>query len=218
MKVKDVMTRDVRTIRADTPIKEAAGLLAEHGISGLPVVDADGMVIGVLSESDIVARESGDGSRSGLLARLLDLEDPDFRERLRARPAGEAMSSPAVTITPGRSVHEAAGTMLDEGVNRLPVVDTGMLVGIVTRADLVKAFVRSDEEIATELREEVVRRTLWLDPDLLSIRVDRGEATITGTVNTTTDAELLDRFARRVPGVVDVRVDVTPREPAGAAR
>ena len=76
------------------------------------------------------------------------------------------MSAPALTIGPNRPVTEAANTMIEEGVNRLPVVDDdGVLIGIVTRADLVRAFVRSDEEVAREIREEVIRRTLWLEPD-----------------------------------------------------
>ena len=95
--------------------------------------------------------------------------------------------------------------MMESGVNRLPVLDADdRLVGIVTRADLVRAFVRSDEEIERELREDVALRTLWIDPGRVAISVDRGEVLLSGEVESDADAELLERFARRVLGVVGV--------------
>ena len=158
MRIKDLMTTDVLTVRVTTQLKDAARLLAEHRISGLPVVDDDGRVLGVLSEGDILYKETGMKDRPGFFERLLSGPATGFELKLAARTVGEAMSAPAVTIGPTRPVTVAATTMIDEGVNRLPVVnDEGRLVGIVTRADLVRAFVRSDAEIEHEIREDVIR-------------------------------------------------------------
>ncbi len=204
MKVKDVMTKEVRTVTSETPLKEVAEILAELGISGLPVVE-DGKVVGVVSEADILFKEQGQRpARRGLLGALLD-DGADLEAKLRARTAGEAMSAPAITIAPTRPSAEAAARMIEEHVNRLPVVDDeGKLVGIVTRADLVRAFVRSDEEIAREIREDVVMHTLWIAPESVAVSVQDGEVTLNGQVETKADAELLPAFVQRVPGVVSV--------------
>ena len=207
MLIADLMTRDVETVAPDTPLKEAAGILARRGISGLPVVDGDGVVVGVLSEADVLVKEGGrPPQHGGLLAWLLEPADPGLSAKLAATTAGEAMTSPPLTIGAGRPVREAATRMLEDGVNRLPVVDAdGRLVGIVTRADLVRAFTRTDEAIRREIAEDVLRRTLWIDdPDAVSVTVEEGEVTLAGTVATAADAELLPRFVERVPGVVRV--------------
>ncbi|MFO7571277.1 MAG: CBS domain-containing protein [Gaiellaceae bacterium] len=204
MKVEKLMTTDVAAVQPEASLKEVAEVLATKRISGVPVVDAEGVVLGVVSEGDIVGIEAGEAheERGGLLGRLLWAAPP---ERLEARTAEEAMSAPALTVSPHTEVAEAARTMTEAGVNRLPVVDgEGKLLGIVTRADLVRAFVRSDEEIEHELREDVALNTLWIDASDLEIRVEGGEVTFGGRVESKTDAELLAHFATRVPGVVTV--------------
>ena len=118
------------------------------------------------------------------------------------------MTAPALTIRPLQSVSEAAKLMLARRVNRLPVVDGTRLVGIVTRADLVRAFHRSDDEIETEIRDDVLMRMLWIPPETLRLRVVDGVVELSGTVDTQTDAELVAEFVRRVPGVVDTRFDL----------
>ena len=151
MKVEQVMTRDVVTVTPETPLKEAALILAERRISGLPVCDETSRVVGVVSENDILFKELGpDQRRGGPLAWLLD-PAPSRSPKTIARTTAEAMTSPAVTTRPKAQVSEAARVMVERGVNRLPVVKEGRLVGIVTRADLVNAFVRSDEEITARL-------------------------------------------------------------------
>ncbi|HXG75885.1 MAG TPA: CBS domain-containing protein [Gaiellaceae bacterium] len=211
MKVRELMTPDVATVTPGTSLKEAAALLAERGISGVPVVDEAGTVVGVLSEADIVVRASGDPGRRGLLGWLLEPE-PGREEKLHARTVGEAMSSPAITIDADRPVHEAASLMVAESVNRLPVVDDGKLVGILTRADIVRAFTRTDAEIEREIREDIIRRILWLEPGSVSVRVEGGAVVLEGTVESEADAELLPVFVARVPGVVAVQADLRPRE------
>jgi CBS domain-containing protein len=210
MKVRDLMSADVLTTTPEAPLKEAAGLLAERRISGVPVVDESGAVVGVLSEADILVKAGGELPRAGVLGWLLE-PDFDLRDKIGARTVGEAMSAPAVTITPGRLVHEAAALMISESVNRLPVVEHGRLVGILTRADVVRAFTRTDAEIADEIREEIFRRTLWLEPGAVSMDVVEGAVHIEGEVETEADAELLPVFVARVPGVVSVQTDIRAR-------
>jgi CBS domain-containing protein len=115
------------------------------------------------------------------------------------------MTSPALTIGPRRPLAEAANAMIERGVKRLPVVDdAGNLVGIVTGADLVRALVRSDEAIAKEIREDVIRRSLWIEPDKVEVIVEAGEVRLAGEVETKAEAELVPEFVQRVPGVVSV--------------
>jgi CBS domain-containing protein len=219
MRVKDLMTTDVLTVQTSTLLKDAAALLAQHRISGLPVVDDERHVLGVLSEGDILYKESDTSGRPSLLERLLAPGTGAIELKLAARTVGQAMSAPALTTGPRRPVTEAATMMIEEGVNRLPVVDHNeRLMGIVTRADLVRAFVRPDEAIEREIREDVIHRILWLEPEQLAITVSGGEVELTGQVETKTDAELIPSFVRRVPGVVGVTSKLRWREENGHRR
>lgn len=202
MRVHELMTTDVVTATPDTALKDAARELAERGISGLPVVDADRHVLGVLSEADILAKEIDGAHRGSALQRFL--EGAPTTERFHALTVGEAMSAPAITIEASRPVTEAAAAMLADGINRLPVVDAeARLVGVVTRADLVRAFARDDETIRAEI-DRVLRHDLWLDPAGIAIDVSHGVVTLSGTVESEADARVVQVFARRVPGVVEV--------------
>ena len=212
MRVQDVMTTDVATTGPDAPLKEAAMELVRRRISGMPVVSSDLQVIGVVSEADILAKESGEPRGGGFLRWLVDPGDPWIRARFDAVTVEEAMSTPAQTITPDRPIAEAATIMLDEGVNRLPVVDSGgTLVGLVSRGDLVRAFARPDDEILEDIEEDVIRRAMWLDPKTLDVTVTNGVVTLAGEVATAADAEILPTFTRKVPGVVGVNSSLTYR-------
>ena len=123
--------------------------------------------------------------------------------------AGEAMTAPAVTIASGHRITEAAAIMIARGVNRLPVVDDGRLVGIVSRADLVRAYVRSDDELARTIREDFLRGILCLDPALFTVLVADGMASISGQVDRHSTAELIERSVGMVPGVVNIHTAVT---------
>jgi CBS domain-containing protein len=209
MRVDNLMTREVRTVPPETTLKDVAELLVQHGISGLPVCDAEGRVLGVVSEADILLKEQGTERSSGSPAA--------FPKRRRATPkasartAGEAMTAPAVTISPFRSVHEAARLMIEHGVNRLPVVRDDELVGIVTRADLVRAFQRHDHEIALEICDDILKRTVWVDPGQVSVEVEEGEVRLRGEVEGRSDAQLIARLVARVAGVVGVTSELTWR-------
>jgi CBS domain-containing protein len=184
MQVQDVMTSPAITVGVDASLHEVAEALAARRISGLPVLDAGGALAGVISEADIIAKETHDSSH--------------------ARTAGEAMTSPARTIGPQRTVAEAARVMLAESVNRLPVVRDGELVGIVTRADLVRAFVRSDEEIREEIRESVALRWHGIDPNGLTVRVKDGVVEVEGHLASGADGELVEQVIQGILGVVSV--------------
>jgi CBS domain-containing protein len=205
MRVAELMTTDVLTVAPETPLKAVAALLGSRGISGAPVLDSTGRLLGVVSEADILAKERRPPTLTQL-SRLLGRPER-FDPKAAARTAGEAMTAPAVTIGPDRRVDAAAALMLDRSVNRLPVVDReGALVGIVTRADLVRAFVHTDEQIEREIREEVLLHELWLDPADFELTVENGEVTISGQVHSDDEGSLLQRRIRLVPGVVSVAV------------
>jgi CBS domain-containing protein len=213
MKVQDVMTTEVVTVSPDVPLKEAALELVQRRISGMPVVDGERKVLGVVSEADILAKE-GDDRRGGgsFLQWLVDPGDPWITARFDAVTVGEAMSKPPRTITADRPLAQAATVMLDEGINRLPVVDSlGKLIGLVSRGDLVRAFARPDDQIRHEIEEDVIRKALWLDPSTVKVTVTNGIVTLAGEVSSAADAELLPTFTRKVPGVVEVSSSLTHR-------
>jgi CBS domain-containing protein len=216
MKIERLMTRDVVSVTPDTPLKNVAALLSEKHISGLPVCAADGTVVGVVSEADIVRTEQGIGPDVGGRLRWFFRRLDDDLDKLGARTAGEAMTSPALTVRPIERVSAAARLMLLHRVNRLPVVADGKLVGIVTRADLVRAFHRSDDELAEEIRDEVLRGALWIAPDTLALSVEDGVVTVSGPVGSELELETVLRSIRQVPGVVDVHSELHTR--AGEAR
>lgn len=224
MRVRDLMTTTVLTIGPEAPIRDVAAILVEHRISGLPVCDIEGHVLGVVSEGDILYREHDprDSRRGGPLGWIVD-GSPDFTgwAKSRALTAGRAMTTPAITIAPGATVADAARVLSERRVNRLPVVEDGKLVGIVTRADLVRAFVRSDAEIEEEIRRDVLERTLWAEAGQVELEVRRGTVTLRGALPRRSEVELLERLVRRVPGVITVASsvawgvdDLTRREPA----
>ena len=202
MRVRDVMTTDVATVAPDADLRDVAALLVRKRISGVPVVEGE-RVIGVVSERDILFKERpSDGLHRGVLGWLMD--EGDLMLKVEARTALSAMTAPAVTIGPARSVADAAALMLDEGVSRLPVVEGGRLVGIVTRHDLVRAFARADEEIWQEIESDPLIRSYWRRPGVYDINVGHGRVTLTGKVDSQEHARAIEAFVDRVPGVVAV--------------
>lgn len=211
MRVEDVMSHEITTVGPDTSLKEAARLLAGRRVSGMPVVDGDGAVVGVISEADVMAKErSQPREHASMLARLFQRPDPQEEEKLEARLVGEAMTSPAITIEPFWSVSAAAERMLDEEVNRLPVVSLdGRLLGIITRADIVRAFARKDADIEREIREQLdLQQALAGDREPLDVRIAAGEVTLKGRVRRRMDAEALPQVIARVTGVVGVHSEI----------
>lgn len=209
MNIGEIMTPDPVAVGPETPLKDVAAILLDHRISGVPVIGERLEVLGVVSEADIIAKEAGGPAVEGprMISWLLGGRSVDT-QKLTARTAAEAMGSPAITAGADETVSEAARLMTEHGIKRLPVVEDGRLIGIVTRTDLVRAFTRSDGEIEREIRE-LLLETLWLDEPDLQIGVKRGEVSLAGKVHRRSDAELLVRLGRRVPGVVDVDSTLT---------
>jgi CBS domain-containing protein len=212
--VRQVMRSQVMTVGPTTPLKDVAQLLVDRRISGVPVVDDRGHVLGVVSEADFLVKEQGSEEvHHRPLSRFIGESGATRRAlaKVAAVTAGEAMTSPAITVEPWVPVPKAAAAMTSHRVNRLPVVDDGVLVGIVTRADLVRSYVRSDEELARTIRFEVIRQLLWLDPATFAIEVHDGVAAISGSVERRSTAEMIARLTAMVPGIIDVDSSVSWR-------
>ena len=190
MQVVDLMTTDVIKVAPDTPIKQAAQLMFRHRVSGLPVVDDLGRVSGIITEADFLRLEVARG------------ESPDPAP---IETVAEIMSSGVVSVHPDEGLAEAAKIMVVQDIKRLPVVDDEQrLVGIISRLDIVAAFTRPDEVIEDEIREDLVRRVLFVDPEAIEVSVQGGVVTFSGEIGTRNEARLLEELARRLDGVMKV--------------
>jgi CBS domain-containing protein len=218
MRVEKIMTRDVLTVAPETSLREVALLLSTNHVSGVPVCAPDGSVLGIVSEADIVRREEGFSPNPGRVSSWLLRKIDGELDRIGARTAGEAMTAPALTARPGQQVSDVARLMTLHKINRLPVVSYGRLVGIVSRADLVRAFHRTDEELEREIRDEVLWDIFLLPPEAFRLTVDGGIVTIRGTVRTAADAGSITRCLRGVPGVLEVKSDLVARESGSTRR
>jgi CBS domain-containing protein len=210
--VADVMTGSVTAVLPDTPLKHVARLLVSGGISGVPVVDADRHVLGVVSEADLLIKEQGAAAlphRRAARVRGESKATVAGMAKVGATTAGAAMSSPAITIGAEAGLPAAAAIMVERGVNRLPVVRDGVLIGIVTRADLIRAYVRTDAQIAETIREDVLLRHLLVNPVLFDITVSNGVVRMSGRAETRSIAEMIERLVAVVPGVIALEADLT---------
>jgi CBS domain-containing protein/PII-like signaling protein len=202
--VRDVMTDKVVSVTEDTPYKQIVQTLAEHAVSAVPVVDADGLVLGVVSEADLLHKMEFAGLEPHL--RLLERKQRrTARAKASGDTAGDLMSTPAVTVTTEVALSAAAQAMEQERVKRLPVVDDqGRLVGIVSRRDLLRMYLRDDASLREEIRQQVLHRTLWIDPETITVTVEQGVAVLGGAVDRRSTAQIIVRLCETVPGVVEV--------------
>lgn len=195
--VADLMTPQAVVAQPGTAFKEIARLLDEYGITAVPVVDEEGRPLGVVSEADLLRRHTG-GTAS------------DTAEGL--------MTSPAVVARPDWSAVAAARVMEERHIKRLPVVDgTGRLVGVVSRSDLLQLFLRRDRSIQEEIVEDVLSGTLGVSPAAVSVQVDDGRVTLSGTLEQRSLVRIVVRLCQSVDGVVDVvdRLDWEDDDVAG---
>ncbi|MEV4355470.1 CBS domain-containing protein [Nonomuraea sp. NPDC049625] len=208
MTVEDVMTTKVVSVTAATPFKDIAQALIAGGISAVPVLDDDDHVIGMVSEADLLRKEEfreefyREGYRPPLRARL---RHPKGRQKAEGDTAADLMTTPAITITPTATAVSAARLMDAHDVKRLAVVDhEGRLQGIVSRRDLVKVFLRGDEEIAAEIRDHILDHALWVDTGGVQVEVRQGIVTLSGWMDRRTETAIAVRMSGRVNGVVDL--------------
>ncbi|WP_031078884.1 CBS domain-containing protein [Streptomyces sp. NRRL WC-3742] len=201
--VGELMTSAVVHVRPDTGFKEIARLLAEHDITSVPVLDDQDRPIGLVSEADLLLNEAGQEDPAGLL--LVPSLSPAEQAKSRAATAEHLMTSPAVCARPEWTVVEAARLMQRQQLKRLPVVDeAGRLVGIVSRSDLLRVFLRHDRAIREEIRQDVLSRTLGISPDSIDVQVADGQVTLTGTVAHRSLPPVVERLCRGVDGVITV--------------
>ncbi|MFC5720906.1 CBS domain-containing protein [Streptomyces gamaensis] len=207
--VSDVMTQTVVAVSRNAPYKEIVRTLAEWKVSAVPVLEGEGRVIGVVSEADLLPKEEFKGHDP---SRAEQLHDVDELVKAGAATAQDLMSTPAVTVRAHATVAEAARAMARRGVKRLPVVDAeGMLTGIVSRADLLKVYLRDDEAIAREIREDVLARLFRNRRPSVEVHVEEGVVTLSGSLADPGLEPLLVRLVRAVDGVVNVDAQLTVR-------
>lgn len=204
VKVGDLMTDEVVSAVSATSFKDVAKLLAQHDVSGLPVVDDEDRVVGVVSESDLLARQAAQAAQLTAV-RAENSTVPEVT-------AGEVMSTPAVTVHAAEPAAEAARLMTRRSVERLPVVDEEeRLVGIVTRRDLLRLFLRPDSEIRSRVIDDVLGDTLGVRAEAVEVHVVDGVVTLSGVVDRQSQVPVLVRLVEQLDGVVAVASRVTGR-------
>jgi CBS domain-containing protein len=172
VRVEDFMTRRVVTITPNTTLLAAAKLMLEHKVGGLPVLDASGRMIGVFSESDLL-REAGQGEEGSPWLQMMVGPDGESAEpmQLNVRKVVDTMTREPLSIAPGASIAEACRLLHERNLRRLPVVENGKLVGMIARADLVRAVAASAEktspapmrDVSVDARLAELERRIWFD-------------------------------------------------------
>ncbi len=227
MKASDIMVSAVKTVNADATIDQAIALMLEAGVSGLPVMDGEGRLVGVLSEGDLLHREEiGTARRKPRWIEVLFGEDAGAYVASHARKVAEIMTTDVVTITPDATLAEVVGKMDARRVKRLPVVLGSALVGIVTRSSVLRALAAaraptpgdgapvaaSDRAIRDALLAELKRHPV-ADLSGLNIAVEQGVVTFTGQVDSHKRRAALVVAAENIAGVrrvVDQLVQIEP--------
>jgi CBS-domain-containing membrane protein len=190
--VRDIMTTGVVTVRPDTPYQTVAAMLRQHRVSGLPVTGDDGKVVGVVTETDLLALVAG--------------RHPRGRRAAEQATAGDLMSRPAVTVGLDDPVKAAARLMRKQRLQRLPVVDRdGRLAGIVSRSDVLSVFQRSDEEIRREVTQDVIADGFFTDPARFTVTVHNGVVTLEGAPGSAVLGTAIAGQVEHLEGVVAVR-------------
>ncbi|MGC2413014.1 MAG: CBS domain-containing protein [Stellaceae bacterium] len=227
MNVADVMTRTVITVTPETTIADAAGLLLQHRISGLPVVDTKGAVVGIVTEGDLLRRtETGTERRHARWLEFLITPGRLAREyaNANARKVGEVMSADIVAVTPRESLAEVVRLMEHNHVKRLPVIEAGRLVGIVSRANLVRALLDDlskpaggnaalgDAEIAERILAEITKQP-WGPRASVDVKVASGVAELYGSITDERERTALRVLAENTAGVKEVRDHLVWVEP-----
>ncbi len=221
MKVQDIMTKDVVSVRPQTPVREIAILLAEKRISGVPVLTDDGAMVGIVTESDLLHRaELGTEKKRKWWLRVLSDSNQLARDftQSHGQYARDVMARYVVTTRADADLAEVAEVMDSHRIKRLPVISDGKLVGVVTRGDLVKALARADvKRSSRKLDNSAVHSALhkrmqhqpWLNASLLSVSVQDGKVELAGFVESSEQAKALRVLAEETEGVTSVEDRLT---------
>jgi CBS domain-containing protein len=186
MLVRDVMSTRVLSVGRDAPLKEVAALLVRERISGVPVADEEGHVVGIVAESDLQPTREGAPGRP-------------------VRTAADVMVRPVITLTEEDTVTQAARVLQRHRVKRAPVLRQGVLVGVITRSDLLRPYLRTDSEIRADVEQALFGDGLGLTTDRLNVGVEGGMVRLQGLVADRRQQAITVRLARGVEGVIDVR-------------
>ncbi|MFF7729075.1 CBS domain-containing protein [Streptomyces sp. NPDC008001] len=218
--VDELMTRNVVHVHPDTPFKEIVRKLEDYDVTAVPVVDSNGRVVGVVSEADLMHKPAGLPDPFGLLP--LPHIRPAERAKAGGARAGELMTAPPVCARPGWNMVETARVMAARKVKRLPVVDeTFRLLGIISRSDVLRIYLRDDAAIRSEIERDLLERTMGLAPWAVTAAVSEGQVTLTGTVEAEARSVIpvIERLCRTVDGVVSVdqRISYAGEDTAAAA-
>jgi CBS domain-containing protein len=227
MRATDIMTRNVVTVSPEDQVQDVAKILLKHRISGVPVVDKSGKIVGIVSEGDLMRRSETDTDeqRSWWLRALVGSETlAKEYVRSHARRAADIMTTDVLTASPQTSLRDLASQMERNRIKRLPIVENGKLVGIVSRANLMQAFA-SMEVLPTgpttsddkEIRDQVLLRLRgekWSSPNSINVIVQKGIVELWGAVNSESEHKAIRIVAETTPGVASVKdnlvVGLTP--------
>lgn len=210
---RDIMTSPAITARPNTLVKDLVAMMTTHRISGIPIVTVEHELIGIVTEADVLHKEvlPRPQEPAAIVQRLPLPGIAAAVERARkaeALRADEIMTAPVITVTEAATVHEIAATMIKNNVNRLPVLRAGKVVGIVSRADVLKAFARTDQELAAVIREGILH-DLWVEVNKLTIDVKDGIVYLDGKLDRRSEKELVEKWAAMADGVVGVESRLT---------
>ena len=215
MKAQDIMKSPVITVSESTPVAELVKLLLERHVSGVPVVDDAGKLVGIVSEGDLLRRpELGtDHKPTRWLSLFTGSDTPSDFLKSHGVTAGEIMCQPVVSVTPDQELSDVVTTMETKGVKRVPVVENGKPVGIIARADLLLALMRagvtpqpkpaSDRELRSEIQKRIEGES-WSRALLINVVVHDGKVSLWGVVDKEDERMALKRLIEEVPGVEDI--------------
>ena len=214
MKAVNVMTKNVVTVQPETEVREVVRLLLKHRISAIPVIDDEKRILGIVSEGDLMRRVGGDtnGQHSWWLEEIISTgESAAEYIKSHGRKAGDIMTKAVVTITEQTPLHEIARLLEKHRIKRVPVTRDGVLVGIVSRANLLQGLAakgaeisspgHSDDQTIREMLLETLSKEAGLGAAYINVIVNEGIVEIWGTVNSATEKKAAQVAAENIPGI-----------------
>ncbi|HET6966123.1 MAG TPA: CBS domain-containing protein [Acidimicrobiales bacterium] len=217
MQVREVMSAHVITVDPDDSFHEVVGKLLDNDISGVPVVDGAGRLLGIVTEADLMSNEAYGYRRRRALALVGDYlagRNPAWVAKSSARLARDLMSGVTSTARPEDDLRAVARRMLEHGHKRMPVVQDGRLVGIVSRHDLLAPFHRPDPAVLRDVEAALADVTRVPETHQANPTVTEGVVSLEGSVQWPQDSALVEAMVARVPGVVAVDNRLVAREPS----